>query len=168
MKAAQCICTITLCLGLAVLAACHRGASSGDEAGIRQWIGDFTKAFDARDSKSVMAFYVPDVVAFDIAPPLQFDGRDAYAKDYDSFFAGFKGPLALEYRDLRIQTSGDLAIVEGLERVTGTMINGQPADIWVRITTGLRKVNGKWLDFHDHVSVPVDLATGKAVMDLKP
>jgi hypothetical protein len=41
-------------------------------------------------------------------------------------------------------------------------------NMWIRDTTGLRKVNGKWLDFHDHVSVPVDLATGKAVMDLKP
>jgi len=29
-------------------------------------------------------------------------------------------------------------------------------------------VNGKWLDFHDHVSVPVDIQSGKALLDVKP
>lgn len=31
-----------------------------------------------------------------------------------------------------------------------------------------RKINGKWLIVHEQLSVPVDLASGKAMMDLKP
>jgi len=48
------------------------------------------------------------------------------------------------------------------------MKNGQPSDMWLRATSGLRKMNGKWLIVHDHVSVPIDFETGKAVLELKP
>ena len=41
-------------------------------------------------------------------------------------------------------------------------------DMWIRATSGLRKIKGKWLIVHDHVSVPADMATGKSAMDLKP
>ena len=141
---------------------------AADEAGVHQWISDFTKAFEARDANAVIALYAPDVVAFDLVPPLEYTDRNAYAKDFAGYFAQFKGPLGLEYRDMHITVSGDLAVIEGLERMTGTMTNGQAVDIWMRDTTALRKVDGKWLDFHDHLSVPADLATGKAALDLKP
>lgn len=76
--------------------------------------------------------------------------------------------LTLSMQDEHIQVSGDLALIEVLEHISGTMTNGQPTDMWIRDTTGLRRVDGKWLDFHDHVSVPVGIATGKAALDLKP
>ena len=31
-----------------------------------------------------------------------------------------------------------------------------------------KRIGGKWLDIHDHISVPVDMATGKGALDLKP
>ena len=31
-----------------------------------------------------------------------------------------------------------------------------------------RKINGKWLIVHDHISVPIDFDSGKAALDLKP
>ncbi len=48
------------------------------------------------------------------------------------------------------------------------MKNGQKIDYWHRWTACFRKVNGKWLVTHQHVSLPSDLESGKAVMDLKP
>jgi ketosteroid isomerase-like protein len=38
----------------------------------------------------------------------------------------------------------------------------------VRITDVYRKIGGKWLIVLEHVSVPVDLATGKPDMLSKP
>lgn len=169
MKAMRRVFSLAVLAAMAALSACsHPIIAANDEAGVRQWISDFTHAFEARDTNAVMELYTPDVVAYDTVPPLQYAGRDAYAKDFAAFFAGFKGPLGLECHDLHIQVSGDLALVECLQHVTGTMSNGQPMDVWVRATSGLRKVNGRWLDFHDHVSLPVDMATGKAAMGLKP
>jgi ketosteroid isomerase-like protein len=37
----------------------------------------------------------------------------------------------------------------------------------VRVTDGYKKVNGQWLIAHEHVSIPVDLATMKGVPDSK-
>jgi ketosteroid isomerase-like protein len=55
-----------------------------------------------------------------------------------------------------------------LERMSGTLNGGEKSDIWMRATSGLRKMGGRWYIVHDHISVPADFATGKAVLDLKP
>jgi ketosteroid isomerase-like protein len=52
--------------------------------------------------------------------------------------------------------------------MTGTLKSGQKFDAWVRFTECYRKTQGRWLAIHDHISVPVDLDTGKAVLDAKP
>jgi ketosteroid isomerase-like protein len=52
--------------------------------------------------------------------------------------------------------------------ISGMLKHGQKSGIWVRFTSLYRKVDGKWLDFHDHVSVPVEIESGKAMLDLKP
>jgi ketosteroid isomerase-like protein len=38
----------------------------------------------------------------------------------------------------------------------------------VRVTDGYRKIAGKWLIALEHISVPVDLKTGKASLSAKP
>jgi ketosteroid isomerase-like protein len=46
--------------------------------------------------------------------------------------------------------------------------DGNPIDMTLRLTDVLRKIKGKWLIVHEHVSVPVDVATGKADLTSKP
>jgi ketosteroid isomerase-like protein len=115
-----------------------------------------------------MSIYAPEVIAYDIVPPLRFVGAETYRKDYKEFFAQYDGPIDVEYRDLKIVVGGDVAFAYGLERLSGTLKNGEKSDIWVRFTSGFRKINGKWFDVRDHISVPADLETGKAALDLKP
>ena len=137
---------------------------------IRAVYDAWAKAFEAKDLDGIMAVYAPGdaLVAYDVVPPLQYVGKDAYRKDYQEFLAMYEGPIDIEYRDLRIMSSGDLGIINALERMSGTLKNGQKSDIWLRATSGLRKINGKWLFVHDHISVPADFETGKAALDLKP
>src|SRR5438105_11098713 len=141
-----------------------------NEAEIRDVYDRWAKAFRAHDLDGIMAVYAPGdaVVSYDIVAPLQYVGKDAYRKDYQEFLAQYDGPIEVEYRDLRIVAGKDVAFLNALERLSGTLKNGQKSDLWVRATSGLRKINGKWLIVHDHISVPIDFATGKAVMDLKP
>jgi len=144
--------------------------AKNNEAAIRELYDRWASAFRARDIDGIMSVYTPGdaVVAYDIVPPLQYVGKEAYRKDYEVFLAQYDGPIDIEYRDLRIVASGNVAFLHALERISGTMKNGQKSDIWVRATSGLRKIKGKWLIVHDHISVPFDLNTGKAVLDLKP
>jgi uncharacterized protein (TIGR02246 family) len=147
-----------------------KGSMKSSEAEIRAVYDRWARAFKARDLGGIMSVYASDVtvVAYDVVPPLQFVGKDAYRNDYQEFLAQYDSPLDVEYRDMRIVAGPDVAFIHALERLSGTMKNGQESDIWIRVTSGLQKINGKWLIVHDHVSVPVDFETGKAVLDLKP
>ena len=148
----------------------HAAAASKDEVEIRALLDRWAKAFEARDIDAIMSNYASGdtVVAYDIAPPLQYQGKEAYRKDYQEFLAQYDGPIHVEYREMRVFSSGDLAFVHGLERFVGKLKGGQPSDMWIRYTGGLRKINGTWLLIHDHVSVPTDFESGKALLDLKP
>jgi ketosteroid isomerase-like protein len=43
----------------------------------------------------------------------------------------------------------------------GADSQGRPIDRTVRVTDGYRKIGGNWLIVLEHISVPVDLKTGK-------
>lgn len=73
-----------------------------------------------------------------------------------------------EVRDLRITAGEDVAFSHSLNRIRGAMTNGQKTDLSLRSTACYRKIDGRWLIVHLQASVPVDLATGKAVLDLRP
>jgi ketosteroid isomerase-like protein len=80
----------------------------------------------------------------------------------------FKGPVKFEISDLDIATDRTLAYSHSIQRVTGTDVNGRAIDLTVRLTDVYRKINGHWLVQHEHVSVPVDLDTGKPDLASKP
>lgn len=163
-------------MAMAIVAGCKgsigMGQSEADSADqIRQLLAQWQKAFEAKDVNGVMAVYAPgnSLTAYDIVPPLQYKGADAYRKDYTDFFAQFDGPLHVETRDVHIETGGNLAFAYGLERISGKLKkSGQPVDMWLRYTSGFKRIGGRWRDVHDHVSVPADMDTGKAMLDLKP
>ncbi len=144
--------------------------AKNNDAEIRQVLDRWGKAFRAKDLDAVMAVYAPGdaTVAYDILPPLQRVGRDAYRKNYEEFFAQYDGPIDYELRDLRIVAGNDVAFLHSVERISGILKNGQKSEVWIRATSGLLKINGKWLIVHDHISAPVDFETGKAALDLKP
>lgn len=145
-------------------------STRGDEAAIRAVLNHWAEAFRARNVDGIMSVYAPGdaVVAYDIVPPLEYRGNDAYRKDYEQFLAMFDGPLGLEFREMRIVAGHDVAFMNSLEHMTGNMKGGQKMDTWVRATSGFQKIDGKWKIVHDHISVPTEFDAGKAVLDLKP
>lgn len=135
---------------------------------IHDWINRWTKAFSAKDTDRVMELYTDDVISYDLVPPLQYVGKPAYRADYQQFFSQYDSDLHVEIRDLHVGATGDLGYAAGLELISGTLKNGQKSGLWVRFTSLFRKSGGRWLDFCDHVSVPADIESGKAMLDLQP
>ncbi len=127
-------------------------------------------AFEAGDVERIMSFYAPGAatVAFDVLPPLQYSGFDAYKQHWSLFLALFQGPPKVDVAESQIVCSGDVAFVHALVRLKATLRDGRPLDIWMRATNGMRKIGGEWLVVHDHVSLPVDITTGVPSMNLKP
>jgi ketosteroid isomerase-like protein len=63
---------------------------------------------------------------------------------------------------------GHVAFAHSLNRLSGTLKNGNRSGFWVRATFCCRKIDGNWLVAHDHVSVPLDLECGRAFLNLEP
>ena len=126
---------------------------AGDDAQIRAYIDASAQALRAKDIDALMAHYARDVVAFDLMP-LQCQGVDAYRKNFEAWFASVQGPIDYEIRDLRITVREGVALCHYLGRIKGTRATGEQADYRVRVTAGFQKMNGRWLIFHEHVSVP--------------
>ena len=139
-----------------------------DEAAIRELLDHATRALHDRDIEGVMSMYAPEVVSFDVVPALQYLGADAFRQRWEEVFLTYAGPINYEIHDLDLTVGDDLAFTHSLNRIRGTLKNGQKADLWLRWTACFRKISGRWLIVHHQVSVPVDLEHGKAVLDLNP
>jgi uncharacterized protein (TIGR02246 family) len=139
-----------------------------DETEIKRVMESGVEAVRTRDIDGVMSIYAPEVVSFDIVPPLKYVGADAFRKVWEEVFFVYQGPIDYEIHDLTITVGDDVAFSHSLNRISGTLNNGQKTDLWLRWTACFRKINGKWLIVHHQNSVPVDLEHGKAVLDLKP
>lgn len=139
-----------------------------DEAEIKRVIEGGVEAIRAKDIDGVMSMYAPELVSFDIGGPLQYVGTDAYRKVWGEAFSLFPGPINYEIVDLSITVGSDVAFAHSFNRLSGTLPTGQKIGNWLRWTACFQKINGRWLIVHMQASVPVDLMTGRAVLDLKP
>jgi ketosteroid isomerase-like protein len=116
-----------------------------------------------------MSHYASDVLVFDLAPPLQYRGADAYRKNWEAWFPTFRGSIGYEIRDLSIVASDDLAFCHSFNRITGARTDNEKTDVWVRATVCLRKIDGNWKIVHEHQSVPFYMdGSYRAAVDLKP
>jgi ketosteroid isomerase-like protein len=152
-------------------AASQTSGGNKDEQEIRALEDRFAAAVRAKDVDSIMKNYAPGtgLFVFDVTPPRQYVGFDAYKKDWQDFFAAFPGPVdKFEVQDLSIEADGKLAYSHSIQPLVVTSKDGSKFSLTVRVTDGYRKINGKWLITQEHVSVPVDLETGKADLTSKP
>lgn len=138
------------------------------ETPVRQRVEEWARAVGAKDIEGVMSLYVPDIVSFDLNPPLRYGGTETKRKAWQAMFATYAGPIGYEVHELKVTAHGELAFAHSLNCVSGTLANGHTSEMWVRWTGCFRRVDRIWLIAHDHVSVPADLEHGKAALHLKP
>jgi ketosteroid isomerase-like protein len=142
---------------------------SVDEVELRQLVDGWTKAIRAKDANGVVSHYAPDIMSFDLAPPLRYQGADALRKSLAEWFVTFRGPVGYELRDLSITAGDSVAFCHSLNRISGARTTGEETDVWVQGTVGFRRIGGKWTVTHEHLSVPFEMAPPfKASLDLKP
>ena len=137
------------------------------EAQIRSVIDSWAKAIRAKDAAGVVAHWTPDLVQFDLAPPLQTVGNDPQGlKDW---FASWRGQIGFAITELRVTASEDVAFCHALVHLTGSRADDSESDVWFRDTLGLRKAGGAWKIAHGHESVPMHMdGSFRAATDLKP
>jgi ketosteroid isomerase-like protein len=145
-------------------------SASSDKDAIAALLERGRKAFDAHDVDAVMANYAPgdQLFVFDVIPPREYPSWEAYKKDWQELFEQFPGRIHNTISELSITVDGSTAYSHYIEAGTMTAKDGKTPKLTVRMTDVYRKIGGKWLIVLEHVSVPVDLATGKADLLSKP
>ncbi|MBV9931328.1 MAG: nuclear transport factor 2 family protein [Alphaproteobacteria bacterium] len=139
-----------------------------DEAAIRGLIDERVSALRERDAARAVAMLAPDLVAFELAPPLVAD-RPTDAAATQAWFDGLAGPVETEVRDLTVHVCGDVAFAHSLNRLRVVRKGGAVGAFWMRSTLGFRKRDGEWKIVHAHTSVPMRMdGTFTAAMDLEP
>ncbi|MEV0645631.1 nuclear transport factor 2 family protein [Phytomonospora sp. NPDC050363] len=142
--------------------------STQDEAAIRRRVDGIIEGLRAKDLEQLRGLYAADVVSFDIDPPLQHVGVEAKLRNWARVFQFFE-KVDYEVRDLELTVGGDVAFGHCFGRLSGTLASGAATSgMWVRATFCFRRTDGDWLIAHDQVSVPLDIASGKGVVDLEP
>jgi ketosteroid isomerase-like protein len=127
---------------------------SSIEVGLRRRIDALAQAIRDKNVERLMSFYAPDVVAFDVGPPLNTRGAAAYRKNFEHWFGSFEGPLGFELHNLRVVPGEGAAFCHYLGLITGARSADHKTGYWVRGTTCFERRDGEWLVTHEHISMP--------------
>jgi uncharacterized protein (TIGR02246 family) len=117
---------------------------------IRTVIERWASAVRDKDIDGILAHHTDDILMFDVPPPVQWKGKEAYEKTWKLFFeysAGGEGSFDL--RELQVTAGDSVAFAHALLDVAGSA---------ARLTVGLKKVDGEWLIAHEHHSYPSESA----------
>ena len=120
------------------------------------------------DVAKIMTFYDPsnELLVFDIVPPREYRGAAAWRKHIEDLAPDFNGKT--ELIDLKVNADANLAFASSIQHFTGKAKDGTPIDLTTRVTDCLQKKQGRWMIVHQHISAPIDFATGKADLQSKP
>lgn len=130
------------------------GPETADEVEIRDLIVSWARAVRAKDLEGIVARHSPEILMFDLPPPLQSVGIDAYRKTWDLFFAWSVDPCVFDIAQMNIVAGTDVAFASALMRCSGTEKSGEQIELDFRLTVGLRKIGGRWTVVHEHHSIP--------------
>jgi uncharacterized protein (TIGR02246 family) len=125
-----------------------------NEAAIRDLVENWASMVRRKNIDGILANHSPDVLMFDVPPPMQSKGIAAYKKTWNLFFSWSQDPGVFDIREMNITAGDDVAFVTALMRCAGTEPNENKTELEFRLTIGLRKLNGQWMVTHEHHSIP--------------
>lgn len=127
--------------------------SAEDE--IRTLITGWVDAVTRTDIDGVVADHGSDIVMFDVPPPYEgVRGIAAYRDSWPPFFEFIGSGATFELLELNVETGADVAFAYGLLRCGGPKELAENPANRLRLTMGLRKVDGQWQIVHEHHSFP--------------
>jgi uncharacterized protein (TIGR02246 family) len=123
-----------------------------NEQVIKAMINNWAKAVRAKDIENILAHHSPDILLFDVPEPLQSKGIEAYRLSWEQVFYNWYGNDGqFEVTELEVIAGDNVAFCHGIINCSGTE-KGQKVHIKVRLTIGLKKIDGEWLITHEHHS----------------
>jgi ketosteroid isomerase-like protein len=125
-----------------------------DEIEIRNLVENWASAVRRKDLAAILLHHSPNMLMFDVPPPLGSKGLEAYKGTWKLFFSWAHDPVVFDVKEMSITAGDDVAFVTALMRCAGTEVNGDDIELDFRLTIGLRKIDNQWIVMHEHHSIP--------------
>jgi ketosteroid isomerase-like protein len=123
-----------------------------DQTTIRKLIERWAAAAHDGDLATVLADHDPAIVMFDVPPPEDgVRGLAAYEATWPGFFEWQRG-ASFDLLSLEVVAGSEVAFAYGLLRCGTPEELAAVPDRRLRLTVGLRKVEGRWTVLHEHHS----------------
>jgi uncharacterized protein (TIGR02246 family) len=127
---------------------------TADEDAIRDLVENWARAVRTKNLNGILANHSPDILMFDVPPPIQSKGIESYKRTWDRFFSWFRDSGVFDVSEMNVTAGKKVAFVTALMRCAGTEANGERTELGVRLTIGLRKIGDQWIVMHEHHSIP--------------
>jgi ketosteroid isomerase-like protein len=116
--------------------------------------------------KNLIQYYADDAVVLDAYAPGYYRGKKQIYAGFEQQFEqaqGFTGEIA----DMNIISHGDLACAAMQLHFHFKLKTGQEGDLTFRQLDAFKKSGGKWLIVQQHISQPMDPATGLGISNAR-
>lgn len=127
-----------------------------DELRIKALLESWAAAVRRHDVAAILAHHERGMVMYDLPPPLQCRGIEAYQDTWGLMFRYHKPGAAFDFEELHVTAGEAVAFAHAIMRC-GPDSSSNPKDkdgFQFRLTVGLRKIEGEWCIAHEHHSVP--------------
>ena len=129
-------------------------SSSKEDLAVRNVVESWAAAVRRKDYEEILKNHSSDVVMFDVPPPFQSKGIEAYKRTWDLFFSCSGDPVVFEITEMTVFADSNVAFVIARMRCTEPGSQGEREELEFRLTIGLQKIDGQWIIMHEHHSVP--------------
>jgi|RhiMetdeSRZDD1v2_1073273.scaffolds.fasta_scaffold142407_5 uncharacterized protein (TIGR02246 family) len=127
-----------------------------EEAAVRGLIEDWAAAVRNKNLSGVLARHTDNVLMFDVPPPVAVRGIAAYRETWPPFFTALsQGHGAFDMVELNVTAGDTVAFATALLRCGSAEELSKDGSPRLRLTLGLKKVNGAWHIAHEHHSFPL-------------
>jgi uncharacterized protein (TIGR02246 family) len=126
-----------------------------DEQQVRELVTRWAEAVHGGDLATVLDRHARDIVMFDVPPPDEgVRGIDAYRETWPPFFEWQRSGASFTVLELDVAAGDDVAFAWALLQCGDEDERSRHPDHRLRLTIGLRKVDGEWVVTHEHHSFP--------------
>jgi len=128
--------------------------SKQDETDIRAIIERWARAVREEDRERISADHDPQILMFDVPPPLFSRGQEAYMATWEVFFARAEKPVRFDLSDINVTAGQDVAFATAIGHCVSIERDRIREELEFRLTMGFRKIDGRWRIMHEHHSLP--------------
>jgi uncharacterized protein (TIGR02246 family) len=125
------------------------------EAEIRELIARWGQSVRDEDFARIRAHHAEDFLMFDVPPPFQSRGLNAYMETWEIFYQSQARPITFYFEQIEVTAGEDVAFATAIG-TCGYIEDRVQTDLKFRLTMGFQKRTGQWLIIHEHHSIPAE------------